>query len=169
MRNRMRTPLPFIALSALVLVGCTMAPLISSPTPLPPSESTSASPTPTGVDSIGGEAWTLRDVKAGPLDAAAVRSTIGATSITLAGTDEVTGTAGCRTFEAEYELENAMELRVTDLRVDESGCPAPTPGLAEFETFVTGEPVRAEFAGGLLTLSTRGGAYAFAFEAQDDE
>jgi hypothetical protein len=165
----MRAALPFIALSALVLVGCTMAPLISSPTPLPPSESASASPTPTGVDSVGGEAWALRDVKAGPLDAAAVRSTIGATSITMAGTDAVTGTAGCRTFEADYELENAMELRVTSLHVDESGCAAPTPGLADFEAFVTSEPVRAEFAGGTLTLSTRGGAYALAFEAQDDE
>jgi hypothetical protein len=166
----MRAPLPFIALSALVLVGCTMAPLISSPTPLPPSASASAVPTPTGVDSVSGdETWTLRDVKAGPLDAAAVRSTIGTTSITMADSDTVTGTTGCRTFEADYELENAMELRVTDLRVDESGCPAPTPGLADFESFVTSEPVRAEFAGGVLTLSSRGGSYSLAFESEDDE
>jgi hypothetical protein len=161
----MRAPLPFIALSALVLVGCTMAPLISSPTPLPPSEARSASPEPTSVDSIGtGEVWTLRDVKAGPLDHAAIRSTIGPATVSLVDTDTATGTAGCRTFTADFDFETAMEVRITELTVDESGCAAPTPGLADFESFVTDKPISAQLAAGLLTLSMHDGTYAFVFE-----
>jgi hypothetical protein len=163
----MRSRLPLIALSALLLAGCTMAPLISSPTPMPPSEASSARPAPTSMSSAsGGEVWRLRDVRSGALDAAAVRTAIGDASITLEDTDTATGTAGCRSFEADYELENSQTVRVTELRVDESACPAPTPALPDFVSFVTAEPVRAELGPGLLTLSTRDGAYAMVFESE---
>jgi heat shock protein HslJ len=164
----MRSPLPAIAFCCLLLAGCTMAPLVSTPTPLPlpPSEAASARPSPTAMSSgADPEVWRLRQVRSGALDAAAVREAMGETTVTLDDADTATGTAGCRTFEADYELENTQSISITALSVDESACPAPQPGLDDFVAFVTAAPVRAEFAPGLLTLSTRDGAYSMVFES----
>lgn len=162
----MRVRLPVITLATLLLAGCTMAPLISSPTPLPPGEPSGEAPSPTSMSSmVGDEVWTLRDVKAGALDAGAVRAAIGDASITLADADTATGTAGCRTFEATYELVNSRTLRVTGLTVDESRCTAATPRLDQFVDFVTSAPISAQLSGDLLTLSSHEGAYAMVFES----
>jgi heat shock protein HslJ len=164
----MRSPLPLVALCTLLLAGCAMAPLISSPTPLPPSASASARPSPTSMSSgAEAEVWRLRDVRSGALDEAAVREAVGETTVTLEDSDTATGAAGCRTFEADYTLENLQTVDITRLDVDESACPTPQPALDDFVAFVTAEPVRAEFGAGLLTLSTRDGAYAMVFESEE--
>jgi heat shock protein HslJ len=146
--------------AAVVLAGCTA----DSAAP-PSAKSTAAASAPSVAPLPAETEWRLEGVKAGMLDDAVVRDELGETTLELSGAREARGTAGCRTFEADYEIVDDDLVQVTRLDVDESGCAASYPAIGSFTSFVTMQRLRATLDGDVLSLATLDGAYALVFGA----
>jgi hypothetical protein len=159
---------------ALALTGCSPEPGSSA---APPAAATAtATPTPTVAPvsealAPEGSTFTLADVVAGPFNADTVQQAFGETAVEFSAPGEAAGSAGCRTFTATYAHDAAEDtVRITDLVVDDSACPAGSPALDDIVGFIEQQTFTADATAEAdsvttLTLTTLDGLYALAFVA----
>ena len=112
-----------------------------------------------------GPTWTLESI--GTADA--VSSVLGEATLVFGEDGTLHGAAGCRGFSGDYFAADDGEIRLTELEIDHSNCPAEI-GDQETRVFdVIGEGFRAEIAGDTLTVTRTGSDGTLVYRAGEPE